>query len=62
MHNAKLAVDGTIAAGALTLPWWALELGAWGGLGVTLATLVLLALRIRIAVRDWMSGRSGRDV
>ena len=56
MHDTKLAVDGAIAAGALTLPWWAVDLGAWAGLGVTLATLVLLILRIRIAVRDWRAG------
>ena len=58
MHDTKLAVDGAIAAGALTLPWWAMELGAWAGLGVTLATLVLLILRIRIAIRDWRSDTS----
>ena len=56
MHDTKLAVDGAIAAGALTLPWWAMELGAWVGLGVTLATLVLLIIRIRIAIRDWNAG------
>jgi hypothetical protein len=56
MHDTKLAVDGAIAAGALTLPWWAMELGAWAGLGVTLATLVLLIIRIRIAIRDWRAG------
>jgi hypothetical protein len=58
MHDTKLAVDGAIAAGALTLPWWAMELGAWAGLGVTLATLVLLIIRIRIAVRDWRASAS----
>jgi hypothetical protein len=58
MHDTKLAVDGAIAAGALTLPWWAVELGAWAGLGVTLGTFVLLILRIRIAVRDWRAGAS----
>ena len=58
MHDTKLAVDGAIAAGALTLPWWAMELGAWAGLGVTLATLVLLTIRIRIAIRDWRAGAS----
>ena len=56
MHDTKLAVDGAIAAGALTLPWWAMELGAWAGLCVTLATLALLIVRIRIAVRDWRAG------
>jgi len=56
MHDTKLAIDGAIAAGALTLPWWAVDLGAWAGLGVTLATLVLLILRIRIAIRDWRAG------
>jgi hypothetical protein len=61
MHNTKLAVDGTIAAGALTLPWWALELGAWGGLGVTLATLVLVLIRIRLAVRDWRGVKDTTD-
>ena len=58
MHDTKLAVDGAIAAGALTLPWWAVDLGAWAGLGVTLATLVLLIIRIRIAVRDWRASAS----
>jgi hypothetical protein len=53
MNDTKLAVDGAIAAGALTLPWWAMEMGAWAGLSVTLGTLVLLIIRIRIAVRDW---------
>ena len=56
MPDTKLAVDGAIAAGALTLPWWAMEMGAWAGLGVTLATFVLLIIRIRIAVRDWKAG------
>ena len=56
MPDTKLAVDGAIAAGALTLPWWAVDLGAWAGLGVTLATLVLIIIRIRIAVRDWNTG------
>jgi hypothetical protein len=56
MHDTKLAVDGAIAAGALTLPWWAMELGAWAGLCVTLGTLVLVIFRIRIAVRDWKAG------
>jgi hypothetical protein len=58
MHDTKLAVDGAIAAGALTLPWWAMELSAWAGLGVTLATLALLVIRIRIAIRDWRAGAS----
>jgi hypothetical protein len=58
MHDTKLAVDGAIAAGALTLPWWAMEMGAWAGLGVTLATLVLLIIRIRIAIRDWRASAS----
>ena len=58
MHDTKLAVDGAIAAGALTLPWWAMEMGAWAGLGVTLATLALLIIRIRIAVRDWRASAS----
>jgi hypothetical protein len=56
MPDTKLAVDGAIAAGALTLPWWAMELGAWAGLCVTLATLALLVIRIRIAIRDWRAG------
>jgi hypothetical protein len=56
MHDTKLAVDGAIAAGALTLPWWAMELGAWAGLCVTLATLALLIIRIRIAIRDCRAG------
>ena len=56
MHDTKLAVDGAIAAGALTLPWWAMELGAWAGLCVTVGSAILIAIRIGIAVRDWQAG------
>ena len=45
-----------VAAGALTLPWWAELLGAWAALAVTVASLVLVIYRIVIAHREWKRG------
>lgn len=54
-HNNTI-IDGVVAAGALTLPWWAELLGAWLGLIVTIATLVLVVYRIILAHREWKRG------
>lgn len=50
-------IDGVVAAGALTLPWWAELLGAWTALAVTIASFVLVIYRIVIAHREWKRGR-----
>lgn len=54
--NNNLVIDGAIAVGALTLPWWATMLGEWVSLAVTLLTLFLVLFRIALAIREWKRG------
>ena len=49
-------IDGTLSAGAITLPWWAQFLNEWAMLFITLMTIVLLGYRIALAVREWHRG------
>lgn len=53
MDDTKVIVDGAIATGAITLPWWAVHLNAWVGLVITLCGLVLVIFRIALAYREW---------
>ena len=53
MHDTKVAVDSAIATGAITLPWWAVHLNEWAGLGITICGLVLVVFRIALAYREW---------
>lgn len=54
--NNNLLIDAGAAAAGLTLPYWAELLGAWIGLTVSIATLVLIIFRIILAVREWKRG------
>lgn len=49
----KLIEDGAIAAGAVTLPYWTIYLNDWVAFGITLATFVLIILRIILAIKEW---------
>jgi hypothetical protein len=53
MNDTKVVVDGAIATGAITLPWWAIHLNEWASLGITLCGLVLVVFRIALAYREW---------
>jgi hypothetical protein len=53
MNDTKVVVDGAIATGAITLPWWAVHLNEWAGLGITVCGLVLVIFRIALAYREW---------
>ena len=53
MHDTKVAVDGTVAIGAITMPWWAVFLNEWAGLIATLAGLALVIIRLLLAIREW---------
>ena len=53
MDDSKVVVDGAIATGAITLPWWAVHLNEWMGLGITVCGLVLVIFRIALAYREW---------
>lgn len=55
-HNNTI-IDGVVAVGGLTLPFWAEILGAWLGLTVTILTLVLIVYRIILAHREWKRGQ-----
>ena len=52
----NLAIDGAVAVGTLTLPYWAQLLGEWVGLVISILWLGLLVIRIGLAVREWKRG------
>ena len=52
-NNHKLVEDTAIAAGAVTMPYWAIFLNEWVALGITLGGFVLVILRILLAIREW---------
>ncbi len=55
----RAATDIATAAGALTSPWW-LEALNHGYQGIMAAgALLLLALRLAVAFREWRRGRGG---
>jgi hypothetical protein len=53
--DTRTVVDGAIAAGAITLPWWAVFLSGWMSFAITLGGLVLVCFRIMLAYREWKS-------
>jgi len=54
--NNNLVIDAAVAAGSLTLPWWAQILGEWVGLAISVFWLILLVIRIVLALREWFRG------
>jgi len=52
----NLVIDGAVAVGAMTLPWWAQLLGEWVALAISVLWLGLLIIRIALAVREWKRG------
>jgi hypothetical protein len=55
MHDTKITIDGAVATGALTLPWWAVHINEWAGLALTVGGLILIGFRIALAYREWKS-------
>jgi hypothetical protein len=53
MHDQKVAIDGAVAAGALTMPWWAVGLNEWATLALTLVGLAVGILRLMMMYREW---------
>ena len=53
INDTRVAVDGVIAAGAITLPWWAVFLADWASIAITLGGLILVCFRISLAYREW---------
>ena len=56
MHDSRIAIDGAVAVGAITMPWWAIFLNEWAGLLATLAGLFLVLIRLVLAIREWKRG------
>ena len=56
MQEHKAAIDGVVAAGAITLPWWAVGLNEWAGLAVTLIGLMIGIFRLIMMYREWKKG------
>ena len=52
----NLVIDGAVAVGALSLPWWAQLLGEWVALAVTLLTFLLIIFRLILAYRELKRG------
>jgi len=55
MNDTRMAVDGIIATGALTLPWWVVHLSDWMSVAITFGGLILICFRILLAYREWKS-------
>jgi hypothetical protein len=53
MQEHKAAIDGVVAAGAITLPWWAVGLNEWATLALTLIGLAIGVLRLMLMYREW---------
>ena len=56
MSEHRAAIDGVVAAGAITLPWWAVYLNEWAGLAVTLIGLTIGIFRLVMMYREWKKG------
>ena len=54
--STNLMIDGAVAVGALSLPWWAQLLGEWVALAVTLLTFLLIIFRLILAYRELKRG------
>jgi hypothetical protein len=57
MQDHKVAIDGVVAAGAITLPWWAVGLNEWASLGLTLVGLAIGIVRLIMMYREWKEGK-----
>lgn len=55
MNDTRIVVDGAIAAGAITLPWWAAHLSGWVYFFTVLGGFILLCFRIALAYRELRS-------
>ena len=56
MQDHKVAIDGVIATGALTMPWWAIGLNEWASLVLTLVGLAIGILRLVMMYHEWKKG------
>jgi len=57
MNDHKVAIDGVVAASAITLPWWAVGLNEWATLALTLVGLAVGILRLMMMYREWKEGK-----
>lgn len=55
--STKMAIDGTIAVGAVTSPFWMQALQTGVGVFMLLGGAFLLGLRILIAWREWRANK-----
>jgi hypothetical protein len=56
MNDHKVAIDGVVAASAITLPWWAVGLNEWASLALTLVGLAIGIIRLIMMYREWQKG------
>ena len=56
MSEHRAAIDGVVAAGAVTLPWWAIGLNEWATLALTLVGLAIGILRLMMMYHEWQKG------
>ncbi len=61
MQDHKTAIDGVIATGALTMPWWAIGLNEWASLALTLVGITIGILRLMMMYREWQKVNNHAD-
>jgi len=53
MNEHRAVIDGSVAVGAITMPWWAVGLNEWAGLALTLVGLTIGVIRLIMMYREW---------
>jgi hypothetical protein len=61
MTENRIILDGTIAAGAISLPWWVVHLSGWMSVFTILGGLILVCFRIMLAYRELKSKDQKQD-
>jgi len=61
MNDTRTVVDGAIAAGAITLPWWVVYLSGWMSFFTVFGGFILICFRIALAYRELKSKDQKQD-
>jgi hypothetical protein len=59
--NDKLIFDVSIATPALTLPLWVTVFEEWLRLGITVTTLLIVAIRLVFVLQEWYNKKTNKN-
>lgn len=58
----RTGADGLLGLGALSVPFWIQDIGGWVAIATAVLGLVLVAVRVLIAIREYRHKRKTLDV